>query len=233
MAKEHPILFSDEMVRAILDGRKTQTRRPVKVAMPESFQPSLDWLYPMEPTRQSFGFWLTDTAAAVSPFGGPGDHLWVRECWAPYDTDKLEAVRVAYRASYDPTRVGSAQSQGATQQFTVPHHIAMEASHAIGLFEAYGEKWRPNIHMPRWACRLTPEVTDVRVERVQDITEEDAAAEGVRWGTYEPHECRVCARGAFMDLWNAIYAKKGFGWDDNPRVWVCDFRQREDSDGNH
>ena len=111
-----------------------------------------------------------------------GTVLWAKETWAPYDTDKLETVRVVYRASYNAARDGSAETQGATRQFTVPHHIAMEMSHAIELYEVAGEQWKPSPNMPHWASR--PELRNlvvvwVEVRRVQSITEEEAITMGV------------------------------------------------------
>jgi len=147
--KEYPLLFNDEMVRAVLDGRKTQTRRAVKLQ-------------------------LKTPAVIRSPFGGPGDRLWVRECFT-------ESEPLFYRA-------------------TTPD---LEC------------KWKPSIHMPRWASRITLEVTDVRAEQIQDITEADAVAEGFE------------RREHFIQAWDAIYASKQFGWDDNPWAWVGTFRKMD------
>ena len=220
--KERPILFNDEMVRAILNGSKTQTRRPVK--------PQPTW----RETTHHLDHLVRKYRTCYSE---PGDRLWARECFAPYDTDRLETVRVVYRASYDPMATGTAEAQGATRQFIVPHRMAMEWSHAIGLAEVEGEQWRPSIHMPRWASRITLVVKRSWVEKLQDISEADAVAEGVvdvgntgvTWwdgtmnGTFKV--CHGNARTAFIGLWDSIYAGKGYGWDENPWVWGCSFRK--------
>jgi hypothetical protein len=235
--REHPVHESDQMVRAYLDGRKWQTRRPVKQSnsscaalwdwlewgdVPEGAMPLLaDDGYLHVPTRphpndpQDAEWW---TRQRVYPRWHPGDLLWVRESWAPYDTDRLETVRVAYRASYKPEREGSAETQGATQQFTVPHYTAMEMSHAIGLYEVAGEQWRPSVHMPRWASRLVRPVTAVRVERVQDISGADAIAEGILqvtsigpcramgWRDYSGGPGKLNPVDSYGTLWDSIYA---------------------------
>ena len=139
--KERPILFSGPMVRAILDGRKTQTRRPVK--MPKSVNPVA--LGSMMQRASELG------PLPGSAFGEPGDRLWVRETFdldQPAFPDESDKSRVLYRADHDPQH--------------------------WGYF-----RWRPSIHMPRWASRIDLEVVSVRVERLQSISEDDARAEGV------------------------------------------------------
>ena len=165
--KERPILFGGDMVRAILDGRKTQTRRPVK----------LDFSGRVRRARRS---WHLEDPNAVNacPFGAPGDRLWVRETWACPQTVTY------YRAD---------------EEALLPR----------------GEKWTPSIHMPRWASRIALEVTAVRVERVQDITEKDALAEGTI-----PLD-RSTPREMFAEVWQSIYAN----WPTNPWVWVVEFRR--------
>lgn len=166
--KERPILFNGEMVRAILAGQKTQTRRiPSK----------------------------TQQDALFCPYGHPGDRLWVKETFA-YAQDGT----VVYRASM----VGSPWDAITRRAIT----------------------WHPSIHMPRWASRITLEITDVHVERVQDIHEEDAIAEGIdpRKLSYLSGERAVTK---FSVLWNSIYAADGLGWDVNPWVWVVTFKRVE------
>jgi hypothetical protein len=197
---ERPILFNGPMVRAILAGTKTQTRRLVKP------QPA-EWLDTHEPT----------ILPAACPYGVPGDRLWVRETWsAPLKRDGsgYESAGVLYRA--DPLWDGMSHGD-------------------------FGWDWKPSIHMPRWASRLTLEVTDVRVQRLQDINEEDAKAEGVTPYT-PPHGnisleqtvpgpgfdgCRLGDqphRLPFADLWDSINAKRA-PWDSNPWVWAVTFRR--------
>ena len=186
MADVKPILFSVDMVRALLAGRKTQTRRVVKD------QDIPDEVYELIPGDMH-----------PCPYGQPGDLLWVREAWS---------------GCFD---------QG---------HIRVRDRHPdIVWYWADGncpdgdwEKPRPSIHMPRWASRLTLRVTGIRVERVQDISQSDADAEGCP-GFYSPMHPDAgvtdgqTPREEFAELWNSINAKRGFGWDANPWVWVIDF----------
>lgn len=181
--RERPILFSAAMVRAILEGRKTQTRRVVKrCGLWEST--GGDGMRPMP---------------EACPYGQPGDRLWVRETW------------------------------GTGGYFPYPY-----AYRADGV-EYPNERWKPSIHMPRAACRLVLEITDMRVERLQAISEADAAAEGAEHAT-EPcdHVRRSCAevgclgpthRAGFADLWASINGQAS--WDANPWVWVVEFRRVE------
>ena len=178
--KERPILFSGPMVRAILDGRKTMTRRVMK-PQPEDY-----------PYHHGLAVYRV---AKKCTYGVPGDLLWVRETWAS-DVDGCPAG-LSYRADHlDPRGDGPANPM----------------------------RWRPSIFMPRWASRLTLRITSIRVERVQDITEADARAEGFKdvAGKYaRGDEARIW----FAELWDDINAKRGFGWDANPWVWVVGFEQ--------
>lgn len=176
-SRERPILFSSPMVRALIAGTKTQTRRVVK------------------------GEWI------VCPYGGPGDRLWVREShwWFKDEHDpvtgyyppKLTAEDVEYRADG----------------------------------ERPGRSWRPSIHMPRWASRITLEITGVRVERLQEISEADARAEGAPPG--HPSIDRVSREFGFADFPRSWYGQmweqiNGRGsWAANPWVWVLEFRKLE------
>lgn len=226
--KERPILFSAPMVRAILDGRKTQTRRVV--ALGTDFQPSktpgYDWTF--RGTRRGgrwSGSWqdLRDAEVlALCPFGAPGHFLYVRETWRTlrcYDDIKPSDMRSDLPIEYD--------SDKATVNWP------KRQSSPLGVT-------RPSIHMPRWASRILLEIRGVRVEKLQDITEEDAQAEGFmllpatrravlsRGGQYGGN-CWTTARAGFQELWDALNAKRGFGWDANPWVWVVEFRQVEQS----
>jgi len=180
--KERPILFSSPMVRAILDGRKTQTRRVV---------------------RQRPG-----------PFH-VGLNLWVREMWGYSDTS----------GCVDWKEDGSADVsewiREAGNEWREPAYWAWLKRPARSLRAG----WRPSIHMPRWACRIVLEVTGVRIERVQDITEADAVAEGVACyiaagGKQAPE---MSMRAQFGALWNGINAGRGYGWNANPWVWALTF----------
>lgn len=191
VVKERPILFSGPMVRAILDGRKTQTRRVVK--------PQPIWVYDC-----SVPVLTTDAdpnAAIRCPYGVPGDRLWVRETFG-----RQWRHGFIYRADVEtPIPAGG---------------------------------WEPSIHMPRCASRIMLEVTRVCVERLQNISEADAQAEGIQvlplqsvddpsaWRQSGPgaHQARN-ARESFRLLWDSINSKRGFGWDVNPWVWVIEFRR--------
>lgn len=211
--KERPILFSGAMVRAILGDRKTQTRRVVK--------PQPTWLPEVKVTTVGGPFaWplggLGQQCGAPLPLRFQvGDRLWVRETFFDYDAGEpaprgltaldqrvLLEERIEYRAT--PW----------THEFADPEDCG---------------PWKPAIHMPRWASRITLEVTGVRVERVQDISERDAEAEGVQIGQYyagateEPTTHGM----AFRQLWDSLNAKRGFGWDVNPWVRVIEFRRIE------
>lgn len=197
MSREHPILFSGPMARAILEGRKSVTRRVVK---PQPVVGDGGCWYPEPPrkTAHRARHYANDAhlrkglARDFCPYGTPGDRLWVRETWG-----KLDMGSVCYRADDEPA---------------VP---------ADG-------RWRPSIHMPRWASRITLEVTEVRVQRLQEISEEDAKAEGVEAVPF-------CKAGrpdgmehveAFEGLWTDINGKRpGCSWDANPFVWVISFRR--------
>jgi hypothetical protein len=159
MTKERPILFSTEMVKAILDGKKTQTRRIVK-----------------------------DDLAAC-PYGEPGDILWVRETWA-------------HLSDYQGTDPGTAAiASGYFYRQQTPDAV---------------EKWRPSIFMPRKACRILLKVEDVRTERLQEITQDEARLEGI---SQPPADCIA----GFKTLWDGINGKRGYPWDSDPLVWVIEF----------
>ena len=193
--KERPILFSAPMVRAILDGRKTQTRRVVKP------QPSQELLDDYAQIRRERGV-QKDDAEMLSeclpcPYGFPGDRLWVRETWARDDEDGA----LMYRAD-----VGCDDDANAWER---------------GRIEGVSRyRWRPSIHMPRWASRITLEITDVRVERLQDIGEEDAEAEGIPRSDVSPPDM---GRFAYQQLWESINGPDS--WAANPWVWVIGFKR--------
>lgn len=199
--KERPILFSAPMVLAILAARKTQTRRIIKDDLwacltPEDFAPDGD----AEPGE-------------YCPHGAPGDHLWVRETWATHADEGQTFVN--YRARM---RGESGISE--------PGAVRPEIFYRADGGEPFINNWRPSIFMPRWASRLTLEVESVRVERLQDISEEDAKAEGV-----EP--APFCKAGrpngmvhveAFEHLWDRINVDRA-SWKSNPWIWVVSFKR--------
>jgi hypothetical protein len=222
--RERPILFSGPMVRAILAGRKTQTRRVVKPQPRRDGDGPLMWRTSPYSAVGSFEGRVPDEVLAQCPYGASGDRLWVRETWAllgdddgsPITLDGLqcsagEAWRL-YRADTQPTKYGLDLLPG--------------GAHFDG-------RWRPSIHMPRWASRLSLEVLSVRVERLQEISEEDAKAEGVQPIAIEvAHLGEVCGGGAltareqFGALWDTINGDRA-PWADNPWVWRVEFRRVE------
>jgi hypothetical protein len=224
---EHPILFNSEMVRAILDGRKSQTRRVIKsrvLGNPAGFNGgNIRCLTPESvdgPLWQQYGaggVWLP----LGCPYGQPGDTLWVREAWRPWPHPDLWDG-VMYRAD---------------NAFTKPEGLTNDQGFWMsGQCESIDERWRPSIHMPRWACRIELEVTEVRVERVQDISDDGAVAEGIKgqnrfgsWANYGsglPKYIKT-PQDSFATLWDFINAKRGYGWDVNPWVWVVTFNRKD------
>jgi len=206
--KERPIIFSAPMVRAILEGKKTQTRRVVKRQGDMEF----------DCADPHFGpYWLPyateadgEDAKVRCPYGEPGDRLWVREtAW---------------------------QGRGATWG---SHCFVYDADKAISWTPGSGFdnpdmrqfKKRPSIFMPRWASRITLEIVDIRTERLQEISCEDALAEGVlEWVQWDSPEAKASwagngayAQGAFPRLWQSINGPDS--WDANPWVWVINFRR--------
>lgn len=212
--KERGMIFNGEMVRAILDGRKTQTRRPIKWKQTRFTEIG---------EREDGGYWPWSEDAEHAcdfwhpcPFGAVGDRIWVRETFCPVDDTQYGGEKwVDYRA---------------TPKF--------EASHPAGWDSAPNDaealKWRPSIHMPRWASRILLEITDVRVERLNAISEQDARAEGIIDGGClncgEPEPCGCAnpepdATDAFAYLWQSIYGQEN--WNANPWVWVISFERIE------
>ena len=198
--KERPILFNGEMVRAILDGRKTMTRRPIK-PQPLDFGDHYHWgkgHYYITP-KESF----LETAPQYSPFGGVGCHLYVRETWAI--------------ASW------FADVGNETHRFEGVRRRATDSADGVA-------RWRPSIHMPKWASRITLEVEREWCERVNEISYDDIVAEG--WDVCHSQPCTngtagEDARELMRATWDSIYAKKGFGWDDNPWIFGCEFKVLE------
>ncbi|WP_339542572.1 hypothetical protein [Pseudomonas sp. JAI120] len=192
--KERPILFSAPMVRAILEGRKTVTRRAVKF-------PFIDRAVGCELSGNEIG---PDEIRNNCPYGVPGQRLWVRETWARVGND-------------DPGYL----TFGATYPSCLPPELE-------NIPPASQIRWKPSIHMFRRDSRILLEITDVRVERLQDITYEQAAAEGVHRGPLrewcasdEGGACHKYPVPAFRDLWQSV----GGNWDANPWVWVVEFKR--------
>ncbi len=212
---ERPVLFSAPMVRALLAGRKTQTRR-LLTPQPGSFCSHV------EEFRGEGGGWIAgDNSGRVfrCPFGLPGDRLWVRETWSPDCTNVYPCPKAWYRATND------------VDGFQIARHADCEpplhCKHGPSAECWAGFHWRPSIHMPRWASRILLEITEVRVQRLQEISEEDARAEGVvatDAAVVFQDRRRIPAlemtyRGAFACLWDSINAKRS-PWARNDWVWA-------------
>ncbi|WP_312381999.1 hypothetical protein [Stutzerimonas balearica] len=202
--RERPILFNGAMVRAILDGRKTVTRRICKP------QPS-ELAHTTSADGNPMGsWWETGKDINRCPYGKPGDRLWVRESWAA-------------DAQVDSVPPGEL-SQGEPICYLADCDVRSTGCAMVTL-----GKGRPSIHMPRWASRILLEITDVRVERLQAITYEQAAAEGIHrhnrmWSaTDEGGFCHKYPEPAFRDLWEIT----GGDWSANPWVWVVEFKRVE------
>lgn len=220
--KERGMIFNAEMVRAILDGRKTQTRRTVKP------QPDEDGL-----AKVTNGPWVdTSERNYRCPFGDVGDRIWVRETWGVVSHELDEDGRIQ---PWMPDRPATAIHE-------MPFGNGYYSGHAIyaadgdftwGDDDGYEDGrscWMPSIHMPKAASRILLEITDVRVERLNAISEENAAAEGVAqfrggfWKHYQPGwtQHQLSARGSFVTLWKSIYGEES--WQSNPWVWVIEFK---------
>ena len=207
--KERPILFSGPMVRAILEGRKTQTRRVVKP------QPVFDgywWSCGDYVCNREQEFRAGMPHFVKHSYGTVGDRLWVRENgWErPERTEKMmhEGADTWLPYYYDADGLDSTDHEQ---------------------FKSWGFKRRPSIHMPRWASRITLEITGIRVERLQEISEKDARSEGVdtmrdmrfaaALGNLHSGACRL----NFIDLWQSINGPES--WSANPWVWVIEFKR--------
>lgn len=254
--KERPILFSAKMVLAILAGWKTQTRRIVNVSpkavlnaagikkgltinaeaarydYPVKGMPRLNipFRHPEDPLMA----WEDCACMTLyAPHGGPGDRLWVKETFVP--SPEHPRCRVAYRADQ--------------KSYGLDNGIAYKTEDSLGAVmprsllirdRPFGSaKWKPSIFMPRWASRITLEITNVRVERLQEITEEDAWAEGCKRGertdnggwfpAEEPDPSGIgirgwdCAKDWYADLWESINGPGS--WDKNQWVWVIEFKR--------
>lgn len=211
MTKERPILFSTEMVKAILDGHKTQTRRVVKPQPPAECSdedPCIEFDYSFKGTRENpawYASWempldppnASESHNVYCPYGKPGDVLWVRETWQPSAND----IFVYFKADY---------------------------------VHDTGKGWKPSIHMPKSVARIWLEITNIRVERLQDISEDDAKAEGIdifykkNISGYEIQESNSIRSWSkfpyhgFKSLWISINGH--VSWELNPWVWVIEFK---------
>lgn len=237
--KERPILFSAEMVKAILEGRKTQTRRVMK---PQPcyqdgiydrlecgfYNPAItDREGELYPGAETFGAYTDDGEWGLPcPYGQVGDKLWVREThyrfgyWAKNGFTKTGKQKWTFKPSKESPGLDGVRYCENSPSYVHPNRDR----NLIGWFK------RPSIFMPRWASRITLEITNIRIERVQDITKNNAInqvkAEGV---DFMPPYCvgvfGYNAFSTFMMYWDSLNANRGYSWDSNPWVWVIEFKR--------
>ncbi|HCP3956556.1 TPA: hypothetical protein ODN05_004307 [Escherichia coli] len=198
--KERGMIFNDEMVRAILEGRKTQTRRPVKNVRADNC------LVIRKPTKKRNGVYTHVMDAlehGLCPFGNVGDRIWVRETFNAFwlDNDVIQEIKDGVSLASELCDYKADYSDSSKP----------------------AEGWTPSIHMPRWASRILLEITDVRVERLHDMSEADAKAEGASPVTYKITPPEAVYRVGFGDIWRGIYGQEN--WLSNPWVWVIEFKR--------
>jgi len=231
--KERPILFNAEMVRAILrkENPKTQTRRPMKAQPEDHNDPPAYREFLCVWAPEAADVWKIQDGECQTwqcPFGHRGDRLWVRETWCSLD-EWLDGYShdppytVIYRADESARYIRDERPGPPVDTYGLePRHL----------------KWKPSIHMPHWASRITLEVTRVWVERVQDISEEDINADGTTFPAPligiafdgQPIESEWAGKDPwffFSEDWDPIYKKRGYGWDANPWVWAGEFKRVE------
>ena len=226
--KERPIIFDAESVRAILDGRKTQTRRAItrwKITGIDNGYP--EGVVVVNETTHNLET-VPWTAATIKhylrcPYGVPGDGLWVKEVcryWFPITDDgqPVDGWHVRYRADgYERICQNTTWDEG--DQYVTPHDVGLDVE---------PNRWRSPIFMHRFASRIDLGVTGMRAERLQDISEEDAEAEGVLPILVPPDGGSCPHIEGFIARWDAINAKRGYSWESNPWVWVVDFERVAD-----
>ncbi|MDA4663936.1 hypothetical protein NY608_18840 [Enterobacter hormaechei] len=200
---ERGMIFNGEMVRAILDGQKTQTRRIMQV-QPDTPEFGLRRIIESSIANEiGMYFWSQEDARGIKarskqffcPFGDVGDRIWVRETWAEAGASAPDLI--LYRANY-------------------PAHVP---THYENVPPAEDVRWTPSIHMPRWASRILLEITDVRGDQLNDISEEDARSEGISGSSARD------VKEAYAALWRSIYGSDS--WRANPWVWVIEFKRIE------
>lgn len=223
--KERPILFSGRMVRAILAGRKTQTRRVIKDATGafwdhRGYDVTLDYFGITLWTHRESGDVVTHGPKAWCPYGQPGDRLYVRESWrGPHEHDDTKPRDIEPGGDIRYEADGKARFWTDASSF---YEQPAEAADGFG-------KLRPGIFLPRWASRIELEITGVKVERLQDISEADVLAEGIEAvendNVRELLAVRTGARDRWAEGWNRINGKRpGCSWEANPWLWCLTFK---------
>lgn len=252
--KERPILFSAPMVRAILDGSKTQTRRVVKLPVEPDPDFTGGWKIIHKAVTLAIGAYARTLGRAdprdpvICPYGQPGDRLWVRETWGV----------VSNAWDYDGARIDWTPDRPAMPINEMPFGQGYYSGHVIyaadGSYEWAGDDdgggeprstWHPSIHMPRAASRILLEIISVRVERLNDCSESDAHAEGIKrrvvrtgvvlapvtvYGLGTDNDWCTSAKHAYEDLWESINGPGS--WGVNPWVWVVEFKRADKESGN-
>lgn len=230
MTPERPILFSGPMVRAILEDRKTQTRRAIgalskrfpfqnlgRFGAPYSGEMddpySWGWPYAEDGSHMSLSQWMTNC-----PYGVPGDRLWVKETYAIVEVDGSRVYLA--RAERMPAGKTLADTDGGLEEFRVSPEIAAWARERVDR-----ERWKPSIFMPRWATRILLEVLSVRAERLQSISIGDCFREGVDdRGILAADPAHLgWARDEYISIWETINGQGS--WVKNPWVWVVEFKK--------
>ena len=219
---EKPIIFNSEMVRAILDGRKTQTRRIIKPQpIWEKKQPNslkaAGWKWKTKKVGLSAWVEIDKFLCELTqycPYGKVGDTLWMREnmrtlvCQSHNKTWEYGEFEIEYIADKTIIRCPDEHEEWWRHNWHIRPAITI-----------------PSIHMPKWAARIFLEITNIRVERVQDIIHKDMRAEGVNGIYCGPGLQDFSYEKPFMNLWNSLNAKRGYGWDKNPFVWIIEFKR--------
>ncbi|HEN4830094.1 hypothetical protein [Klebsiella pneumoniae] len=206
---ERGMIFNAEMVRAILDGRKTQTRRPIKWKQTRfteigEREDGTKWPW-SEDAEHACDFWHP------CPFGAVGDRIWVRETFqGPLVHEELFEEYSAYPEKFETPEYCEYAADGGVR----PEYCDLDDNLRHG--------WRPSIHMPRWASRVLLEITDVRVERLKSISDGDALREGCSTADMKSGDC---VADVFARLWASIYGAES--WNANPWVWVIEFKRVE------
>lgn len=255
MVKEGPILFSTRLVNAILrdDNPKTQTRRIIN-PQPNSEIAKIESIGQTAFTQVgyiAFRGWNKDSRYAENWAKKKyeiGQHLWVRETWkiSLWDDEGFgiqykDGKKIWYKEPCDDAQAEKYASQCADDCDKAGCKTDGEGNYIIGW--EVPTRWRPSIFMPRWASRIQLEIVNLKVERLQDITEEDAFAEGVQidaiqkegkvhpliqlTGKYLPlnYGDPIKARSYFAAIWDSLNEKRGYSWEKNPFVWVIEFRR--------
>ena len=224
--KERPIIFSGEIVKAILDGKKTMTRRVVKSGFIGQYEHAHIINQSSDKSREGKAYFYDKPVGSMvlssqlvsNPYGNIGDRLWVRETWQEIGPDCL----LTYKATY-PSDLYAKRPE-------------LENVPPLASLKDRGYLWKSPMFMPRWASRILLEITDIRVERLNDISEADCEKEGFRFYPLSRICFKPCStkhpsghgsnnyKSIFGEYWDTLNAKKGYQWSSNPWVWVVEFK---------